>query len=236
MNRPSPILPRRAAMAGLLLLGACGPTRLAPLAGPPRGRVVLLRGLANVFSTGLNVLTARLRQAGYDASVHNHVEWYDLAIATERAARDGRLVRPLVLGGHSFGADDALRMAERLGQQGVAADLLVTFDPTTATHVPPGPLRVVNFHQDRDFGARTLSPGPGFTGTLENRLVQGESHLSIEKQERLHLEVLAMLDTLYAARATPPVVSARAPRPRPRPAAPPQPLPRPPVPPVRARR
>lgn len=229
-----PILPRRAAMAGLLLLGACGPTRLAPLAGPPRGRVVLLRGLANVFSTGLNVLTVRLRQANYDASVHNHVEWYDLANATERAAREQRLERPLVLIGHSFGADDALRMAERLGRQGVAPDLVVTFDPTTATQVPPGPLRVVNYHQTRDFGSRSLSPGPGFSGTLENRLVQGESHLSIEKQERLHLEVLAMLDALSATQPTPPVVSARAPRPRL--VAPPQPLPRPPVPPVRARR
>ncbi|MBR0674023.1 thioesterase domain-containing protein, partial [Neoroseomonas soli] len=201
-------------MAGLLLLGACGPTRLAPLAGPPRGRVVLLRGLANVFSTGLNVLTARLRQAGYDASVHNHVEWSGLADASAQAARERRLVRPLVLVGHSFGADDALSMAERLGMQGVAADLVVTFDPTTVTRVPPGPLRVVNFHQDRDFGTRALSAAPGFTGTIENRIVPGESHLSIEKQERLHDQVLAMLEALYAAQAMPPVVSARAPRPR----------------------
>lgn len=193
-----PRLPRRAALAALLALGACGPTRLAPLAGPPRGRVVLLRGLANVFSTGLNVLTARLRQAGYDASVHNHTEWRDLADAIVRAAREDRLTRPLVLGGHSFGADDAVHMAAWLGRAGVATDLLVTFDPTVVTTVPPGPLRVVNYYQNRDVSERTLAAGPGFSGTLENRYVANESHLSIEKQQRLHDEVLAMLEALQA--------------------------------------
>lgn len=190
---PSP-LPRRAALSGLLLLGACGPTALAPLPGPPRGRALLLRGLANMFSTGLNVLTARLRAAGYDARVHNHVEWRRLAAETEAEARAGTLPRPLALMGHSFGADDAIRLSGRLGAAGIATDLLVTFDPTALLEAPPGPRRMVNFHQELDPFSRVVRPGRGFDGVLENRLVLGESHLSIEKSARLHQEVLALME------------------------------------------
>lgn len=190
--------PRRAVLAMLLLPGACGPTRLAPLAGPPKGRVVLLRGLANVFSTGLNVLTARLRAAGYDARVHNHVEWPRLAAEILAEERAGRLPHPLVLVGHSLGADDALRMAARLGEQGLAPDLVITFDPTAVRQVPPGPRKVLNFHQEGDTFSRMLGPGDGFAGLVENRPVAGETHLSIEKSARLHAEVLAALEALRA--------------------------------------
>ncbi|GGJ36906.1 hypothetical protein GCM10011320_50720 [Neoroseomonas lacus] len=204
-------LSRRAALAGLASLAACGPTSLAPLTGPPHGRVVLLRGLLNVFSTGLNFLTADLRQVDFDARVRNYVEWPALAEGIAKDARDGTLVRPFAIIGHSYGADDAVVMANHLGGQGIGTDLLVTFDPTSGDPVGAGVVRVLNFYQDRDAVDRTLESGPGFTGTLENRLVPGESHISIDKQERLHAEVVALLQSLATerqARATRPVAAA----------------------------
>lgn len=198
-----PAFGRRAALAGLLLAAACGPTRLSPLAGPPKGRVVALRGLANVFSTGMNVLTADLRAAGYDASVHSHIEWSGLATQIVAEDRAGRLPHPLALVGHSLGADDAIRMAARLGEHGVTPDLVVTFDPTIVRRVPPGPLQVVNFHQENDLVNRLLEPGEGFDGVIENRRVSGVSHLSIDKSPRLHAAVMRMLDRLHAAAAPP---------------------------------
>jgi hypothetical protein len=206
MTVATPILPRRAALAGLLFLGACGPTRLAPLAGPPKGRVILVRGLANMFSTGLNTLTAELRRADYDASVHNHVEGRRLVEETVAAVNAGTLPRPLVLIGHSFGADEALRMGGMLGAGNVPVDLVITFDPTVVGTAPRGPKRVVNFYQERDPLSRMVQPGPGFDGAIENRLVQGESHLSIEKAQRLHAEVLAMIEGIRPAPVAPPVV------------------------------
>ena len=76
---PPTRLSRRATLAGLASLAGCGPTTLATLTGPPRGRVVLLRGFLNMFSTGLNFLTADLRQVDFDARVRNYVEWPALA-------------------------------------------------------------------------------------------------------------------------------------------------------------
>ncbi|MEO3471255.1 hypothetical protein AAFN86_05245 [Roseomonas sp. CAU 1739] len=237
---PRAHLPRRAALAALASLAACGPTRLAPLTGPPRGRVIVLRGLLNMFSTGMNFLTAKLRQRNFDASVHNHIEWDDLAAAVLRADRAGTLVRPFAIIGHSYGADDAIKMANHLGRQGVATDLLVTFDPTAGDPVTAGVLRVLNLYQDRDSVTRTLVGGPGFTGSLENQLVTGESHISIDKQDHLHDQVIARLEALAAGRevrAGQPVVAP----PQPLLVAPPLPpaqpaRPAPPVPPVRARR
>ncbi len=214
MTRPSPTLTRRAALGGLLLTAACGPTRLAPLAGPSKGRVILLRGLANFFSTGLNTLTAQLRTAGYDASVHNHVEGRRLVEQTVAAVNAGTLVRPLVLIGHSFGADEVLRMGGMLGTANVPVDLIITFDPTVIEVVPAGPRRVVNFYQQRDPLSRRLTAGPGFSGTIENRLVQGESHLSIEKAARLHIEVLEIITAMHQP-ATPASIVAHAPPPPP---------------------
>lgn len=199
-------LRRRALLAGLATLAGCGPTRLAPLAGPSRGRVILLRGLANVFSTGMNDLTVHLRARNFDASVHNYLEWRALARQVAAAARDGTLVRPLCIIGHSFGADDAVAMANHLGAEGVAVDLVIPFDPTAPERPGPGVLRVINLYQDGDpTFDRTLHPGPGFTGVLENRLVRGESHLSIDKSQRLHAMVIAALEEL--AGATPPPVT-----------------------------
>ena len=192
------MLSRRVAIAALPALAACGPTQVAPLLGPPRGRVLLLRGIANVFSTGLNVLTARLRSAQFDATVHNHLEWRQLADMTLAEARTGRLPRPLVVIGHSFGADGAMAMGGQLGEGGIAAELLVTFDPQWVHEIPRGPRRLVNFYQDSDPIQRTVRPGSGFDGVIENRLVPDESHLSIEKSDALHAAVLELMEELTA--------------------------------------
>ncbi len=199
-----PPLPRRAALALLPALAACAPTPVPPLSQAPRGRVLLLRGLLNIFSTGMTTLTLSLRQAGFDAAVHNHAEWRGLADRTARDALAGTLPRPLAVVGHSFGADDAIQLAGRLGAAGVPVDLLVTFDPSWILAVPRGPKRVLNFHQDRDTYARRLSPGPGFDGRIDNRQVNDESHLSIDKSATLHGEVLAAMEEVVRASALPP--------------------------------
>ncbi len=49
-----------------------GLTVLSGNAQASSGHIYLLRGLANVFSTGLDVLDERLVQRGFAATVHNH--------------------------------------------------------------------------------------------------------------------------------------------------------------------
>ncbi|MBP0466964.1 hypothetical protein J5Y09_23755 [Roseomonas sp. PWR1] len=190
------LTPGRRAILGALALSACGPTRLPPVNGQAKGRVVVFRGFVNFFSTGMNILAAQLRLAGWDASVHNHVEWEEQARAA--LAAGPALARPFAIIGHSLGADTALRMSGRLGQQGLAADLLVTFDPHILLDLPRGARRVVNFYQGNESIDRVLRPARDFDGTLEQRRDDRNGHLTIDKDTTLHAEVLRMLDAIRA--------------------------------------
>jgi pimeloyl-ACP methyl ester carboxylesterase len=204
---------RRAALLALAgTAAACAdPGADIQLPGPPRGRVVLLRGLANVFSTGMDELEVTLRQGGYDAEVRNHLEWNAEAEAAAALARQGRLPRPFAVIGHSLGADDGIRLAARFGQATGMMDLLVTFDPVLVRSVPRGPARVRNYYQLSDiWGGGRLSAERGFTGELENRPVRGDNHFTIDKDPELHREVIALLGATIPA--PPRAASRRAPR------------------------
>ncbi|CAH0311857.1 hypothetical protein [Roseomonas sp. CECT 9278] len=194
---------RRAALLGLAAAttAACaGGDEDIPLAGPPRGRVVLLRGLANVFSTGIDELEETLRRDGYDAQVFNHLDWAAQADAALVLARENRLPRPFAVIGHSLGADDGILLAARFGQATGMMDVLVTFDPVLVRTVPRGPALVRNYFQQSDlWGGGSLTAARGFTGTLENRPVRGDNHFTIDKDPALHREVVALLDATHPA-------------------------------------
>jgi pimeloyl-ACP methyl ester carboxylesterase len=207
-----PHLTRRAALIGLAAAAAAcaSDDNDIPLAGPPRGRVVLLRGLANVFSTGIDELEETLRRDGYDAAVHNHLDWSAQADAALALARAGRLPRPFAVIGHSLGADDGIRLAARFGQATGMMDVLVTFDPVLVRSVPRGPSLVRNYFQQTDlWGGGRLTAARGFSGVLENRPVRGDNHFTIDKDPALHREVIALLDATHPA--SPPRRPARRP-------------------------
>jgi pimeloyl-ACP methyl ester carboxylesterase len=203
-GRPPPS--RRALLPGLAALamaGCAASDAEAPRPRAPRGRVVLLRGLANIFSTGMDELEAKLQAAGYAATARNHLDWRDQAEEALALARAGRLPRPFAVIGHSLGADDGIRLAARVGQAVRMADLLVTFDPVLVGTVPPGPAFVRNYYQTTGVWGRGLEPARGFAGVLENRAVRSDNHFTIDKDPNLHREVLDMLEHLRARMARP---------------------------------
>ena len=196
-------LARRAAPGLLFALAACARHAVTlPQGVAPRGQVVLLRGLANVFSTGMDSLANRLGSAGYQAEVCNHLDWEAELRRLVAQTRNGGARRPLAVVGHSLGADDAVRLAGTAGGEGLSLDLLVTFDPVNIELVPPGPRHVMNFYLSRGLWGRPLRPAPGFLGTIENIDCGSEAltHFDIDKSEALHVRVLAALEqqqTLY---------------------------------------
>jgi pimeloyl-ACP methyl ester carboxylesterase len=191
---------RRATLLGLAATAtACaGGDNDIPLPGPPRGRVVLLRGLANIFSTGIDELEETLRRDGYDAAVFNHLDWSAQADVALRLARAGQLPRPFAVIGHSLGADDGIRLAARFGQATGMMDVLVTFDPVLVREVPRGPALVRNYFQQTDiWGGGRLTAARGFSGVLENRPVRGDNHFTIDNDPELHRDVVALLDATH---------------------------------------
>jgi len=156
------------------------------------GHVYLLRGLLNIFSLGMDDLAGKVRARGISASVHNHSEWQTLAddiVAKYKAGNRS----PIVLVGHSLGADAVMFMGEYLGKQGVPVALIVPFDGTGSFAASSNVARVMNLTQ-RDYAH--MRRGPGFRGELANIDLSGQpgiDHVNIDKSAKLHSMVLAKI-------------------------------------------
>lgn len=165
----------------------------------PHPHVYLFRGLADVFSTGMDTLADELNKQGVYATSHSHTDWKEIA---ERANADykAKKEKPIILIGHSLGADAAMEMADYLGDKGVPVALVVPFDATQSFPVPGNVARVINFTQ-RDYAQ--MRPGPGFRGLLNNIDLSANhdiGHLNIDKSPELHARVLTEVLTVLGRR------------------------------------
>src|SRR5712691_2918808 len=174
---------------------------LSPVPTPSESgaaRVYLLHGWMNVFSLGMDDLAQKLEREGIPSSVRNHAEWQQLAeeIAARYRAGDRR---PIILIGHSLGADAAILMGEHLGRLGVPVALIVLFDGTQSMAVTENVARVMNITQ-RIY----ITSGPGFRGELTNIDVSrdaGIAHTTIDKSARLHAVVIDKIKSVIGQEA-----------------------------------
>ena len=158
----------------------------------PRAHVYLLRGLLNIFSLGMDTLAEKIQRHGIYATVHNHTEWEtlaDQAAAAYRAGKEG----PIIIVGHSLGADAVMQMSAYLGRKGVPVALAVPFDARGSYATSSNVGRLLNLTHA---GYGYMSRGAGFHGSLSNMDVSSDrniDHLNIDKSARLHTQVLAAI-------------------------------------------
>ncbi|MEP9354497.1 thioesterase domain-containing protein [Xanthobacter sp. KR7-65] len=170
-----------------------------------RGHVYLLRGLANVFSLGMDDLAAKMNARGIPATVHEYGQWASLANAAAAESRANGNA-PIIIVGHSLGADAAVEMAERLTALGAPPKLVVTFDPVGVTQVGPSSGYFVNYYQSNNGYGKRLTAGAGFRGNIVNRNLNalgGVDHFNIEKSPRLHEEVITQVRSITAPKPKP---------------------------------
>ena len=173
------------ALAALLLI----PVGSGPSMAQSRAHVYLLRGLMNIFSLGMDDLAEKINKRGVYATVHNHSEWQSLADSAAAAYKAGK-EGPIMLIGHSLGADAVMQMAQYLDKKGIPVALVVPFDGTQSFSTPKNVQRIVNITQ-RDYAY--MRKGAGFHGSLYNMDVSGDQsigHISIDKSPRLHSQVV----------------------------------------------
>jgi hypothetical protein len=165
---------RLLAASALLFVLAClaapdCPAR-APNPASPRGHVYLIRGQGWVFSGGWAILRDRLRAAGVAADDVSDLDaaWVGDHVLAQR--RSGRLNGPIVFVGHSRGGRLSLHLAERLGQEGIPVDLILTADTCKPPAVPANVGRAVNLYltKNRLYPARPLRPAPDSQTVIEN--------------------------------------------------------------------
>lgn len=113
---------------------------------PRAGHVYCMRGWLGIFSTGMDVLAVKIDQEVPSVSVADEEGWRLIDFLT-REHNNGRLRDPIILLGHSWGADDQIRVAKKLADQGIQVDLLITIDPVTPPVIPTNVRRVVNIYK-----------------------------------------------------------------------------------------
>ena len=158
------------------------------------GEIYLFRGLANVFSQGMDVIGEKMVRQGIDAKVYNHAAWRNIAddIVTRSARRKVRY--PVIIMGHSLGGNATMQMSKYLGDRGIEVAYAVSFDPTITTFVGPNIGEVINYYLPNSDHTNVVRQSAGFVGTLQNidvSVVAGVTHVTVEKNNVFQKNVIS---------------------------------------------
>lgn len=193
-------------------LSAVQPDSTAPRAG----NVYLVRGWLGVFSTGIDALGDKLKAAGLQNEVYQETQWRVLASAIIEKYKNKKYPEPLVLVGHSYGADDIIAISREIEKSNITVDLLVTIDATTPPKVPANVRQCYNLYQTGVLDALPIMRGiplhadPDFKGKLRNVNIRadrkdlvddGLNHFNIEKKEKIHQEAIKQILAICPPRA-----------------------------------
>jgi hypothetical protein len=189
--------PSRSLLAGVLLImfslfvtALAGSSDAHAATGKRPGHVYLLRGLLNVFSLGMDTLAYKLEAVGVTATVHNHSVWRGLADDMIANYRSGNH-EPIILMGHSAGADSTISIARKLSESGIPVALIVNFDPVSPDPVPPNVRQIVNYYVPAGWGS-AVAADKRFKGKLANVNENATTnHFSIDKDDSLHRQAIA---------------------------------------------
>jgi predicted alpha/beta hydrolase family esterase len=196
------------------------PAQLAPIQRESHfareGHVYCILGWLGIWSRGMDEIAQRVNAAlGVQATSLANQEWPRLASFVRIEHEDGRWSGPLILVGHSIGADDQVRVAKRLDQGNISVDLLILIDPTDPPTIPSNVRRCTNIFKSQPMvdyvpvfrGVKVHAADPTKT-RIENidlRLTGAEfdtnmiNHFNIAKIEGVQDMVLAEI-----AKACPP--------------------------------
>ncbi len=164
-------------------------------------RVIMLRGWFGVFSTGLDGLSDELKSKGINAVVAGHLYWTTAVKEIEQERAAGKY-RPIVLIGHSQGANNVIDIARALQEKHIQVDLLVTLAPMLQYPVPSNVLRAVNFYQSPGWGA-PIAGDNSFHGKILNMDMSNDPtifHINIDKSSKVHADILREIMALTQAK------------------------------------
>ncbi len=180
----------------------------------PNVHVCLLRGLDDVFSVGLNALRDELSAVGIEAEVHSGPDWQTVGpqIVSARAQKTNPF--EIILIGHSYGADDALRMASYFRDRGVPVRMTILLDATSPIPVPANIdicLHLYNLWPPGDaapdvFSGNPVTPAVGNTHTIiRNEVVSPNNpdpglacvdHFNIDASRKIHQRIISEIFAL----------------------------------------
>lgn len=158
-----------------------------------QGDVYILGGGFGVFSTGLKQLRLQLQKSGVKATQVSYQAWRSVAQKIE-AHRNTYGRKPVVLIGHSLGANNAVLAADALKKKGVQVDLIVSYASTAPMTVPSNVRNVINYYFKSQGWGGVFTAGSGFSGSLKNvdmSLEAGKNHFNVDDDPALRDQVVS---------------------------------------------
>jgi hypothetical protein len=115
-----------------------------------KGHVYCILGWLGIWSRGMDVIAQRVdSELGVHATSLGNPEWMRLVDFVRIEYKAGRWSGPLILVGHSIGADDQVRVATQLNAAHVPVDLVILLDPTIPPVIPPNVKHCVNIFKSQ---------------------------------------------------------------------------------------
>ena len=139
-------------------------------------------------------MVEKCKARGIRASAHGHGEYPTLAADAAKLAKSGK--GPIVIIGHSLGADAAVYMANEMKTLGAPVALLVLFSPTTDLAIPSNVRQVVNYYQSNSAWWGKATKGAGFHGSIANINLDKAAdvtHFNIESLDRLQNQAMGRI-------------------------------------------
>ncbi len=115
---------------------------------PYCGQVHTMLGGLGIFSKGMNTLRHSVDQR-FHIPAYSTI-WYNAGHVTRFIVNryyQQKKHEPIILIGHSLGANDQIKVARNLNKVGIPVALLITVDPVSQTIVPPNVKKAINFYK-----------------------------------------------------------------------------------------
>lgn len=151
------------------------------------GEVYFIRGLASIFSLGLDAFGKEVSALGVENCISNHSAWQPVSNdIIERNHRDEISARIIIIG-HSLGANIPPKMATTIGKANIPVAYVVMLDPVEPTVFGANVEEIFNYYLPKRKD-NTLHAGRGFAGVLKNVNVKqfgGFDHFNIDENVAL---------------------------------------------------
>jgi len=109
---------------------------------------VMRGGLGGIFSKGMNRLQSTLEKK-YNIKTESTIWYKQYALSNYIIKNYGtkKLPGPIILAGHSLGANDQIKVADALNKAHIPVALLATVDAVSPRKVPPNVKHVLNIYK-----------------------------------------------------------------------------------------
>lgn len=115
---------------------------------PYHGEIHTMLGGLGLFSTGMKELSSSVEEK-YRIPAPSDM-WYNAGAVSRSIVNyyyTHKNHRPIILVGHSLGANEQIKVARNLNKVGIPVELLVTVDAVSQTIVPPNVKHAMNFYK-----------------------------------------------------------------------------------------